>query len=449
MFETVLIANRGEIAVRIIETCRRLQIKAVAVYSEADAHSRHVRMADDAVLIGPAEPAASYVDVDRVLEAARVAGAQAIHPGYGFLAENAAAASRILDAGLAWIGPSAQAIATMGDKVAARNAVAAAGIAVAPGADHAVDDVDSALEQAAALDYPVILKAVSSGGGLGVAVARDDRTLRAVFGPLQERVARFFGSAGILVERYLSPVRHVEVQLLGLADSRIVALGERDCSVQRRHQKIAGEAPAPGLSDSTRARLSRTARQIAELVDYRGAGTVEFLLDTRTEEFVFCEMNCRLQVEHPLTELVTGIDVVEQQLLIAAGAPPSFDADEPPRPDGHAIEVRIYAEDPERFAAATGRITGWQEPSGEGIRFDHGYGRRDRVPPHYDPLLGKVAVWGPDRDAALDRLRSALGQLRIEGPACNLPFFTELLDDPSYRAGTYDTGLVARLRPAA
>jgi acetyl-CoA carboxylase biotin carboxylase subunit len=404
-------------------------------------------MADDAVLIGPAESAASYLDIDRVLEAASVAGAQAIHPGYGFLAENAAAAARFLEAGLAWVGPSSAAIETMSHKVRARNAVRAAGIAVAPGSDQAVTDVDVAAQDAQRLGYPVILKAVVGGGGLGVAVARDEHGLRAVFGRIQERVARFFGSGGILVERYLSRVRHVEVQILGLANGQILALGDRDCSVQRRHQKIAEEAPAPRLDRQTRDRLARTARQVAELVDYQGAGTVEFLLDTATGEFVFCEMNCRLQVEHPITELITGIDLVEQQLLIAAGQAPSFDADELAAPRGHAVEARIYAEDPDRFQPAPGKITAWQEPKGPGIRVERGYGKRDRVTLFYDPLLAKVAVWAPDRAAALDRLRSALRGLRIEGPGCNLPFFTELLDDPSYASGEYDTGLVARLRP--
>jgi acetyl-CoA carboxylase biotin carboxylase subunit len=447
MFETVLIANRGEIAVRIIETCRRMQIKAIAVYSQADAHSLHVRMADEALLIGPADPAQSYLDVARVLEAARISGAQAIHPGYGFLAENAAAAARFVEEGLVWVGPSALAIATMSDKVAARNAVAAAGVPVLPGSEKAVTDADAAAAQAGRLGYPVTLKAAGGGGGLGIAVAADEAALRAAFGPVRDRAERVFGAHGMLVERHLPRVRHIEVQILGLTDGRILALGERDCSVQRRHQKLSEETPAPRLSDETREALSRAARQAAEVVDFTGAGTVEFLLDPVTGDFVFIEMNARLQVEHPITELVTGIDLVEQQLRIAAGQPPSFDADNPLPAHGHAVEARIYGEDAERFRPGPGKITAWREPKGEGIRVDSGYGRRDRVVPYYDPLLAKVSAWGPDRPTALGRLRDALGRFRIEGPANNVRFFAELLDDPAYASGDYDTGVVARLRP--
>jgi acetyl-CoA carboxylase biotin carboxylase subunit len=448
MFETVLVANRGEVAVRVIGTCHRLGMRAVAVYSEADAHALHVRMADDAVLLGPPPPAQSYLDVERVLEAARLSGAQAVHPGYGFLAENAAAARQFAAAGFTWIGPAPEAIATMSDKVTARNVVEAAGVPVSPGSGQAVTDLDTALAEARGLGYPLILKAVGGGGGLGVSVAQDEPALRSVFSAVADRAEQYFGAPGVLLERYLPRARHIEVQVLGLADGRILALGDRDCSVQRRYQKLAEEAPAPGLSDDVRSRLAKAARQTAEAIDYRGLGTVEFLVDPATFEFAFMEMNTRLQVEHPITELVTGIDLVEQQLLVAAGEPPSFDPDEL-TVHGHAVEARIYAEDPVDFRLGAGKITTWREPTGEGIRVDSGYGRRDRVTAYYDPLLAKVAAWGPDRSTALERLRGALGELKIEGPACNLPFFTDLLADPGYIAGEYDTGLVGKLRPTS
>jgi len=445
VFETVLVANRGEIAVRVVRTCQRLGIKAVAVHSEADAGAMHVRLADDAVLLGPAPAAQSYLDIERVIEAARVSGAQAVHPGYGFLAENAGFARAVAAAGLAWVGPSPEAIEAMGDKVAARAVMAAAGVPVATGTEP-LPDADAAARAADRIGYPVMVKAAAGGGGIGMAAVRDEAELRKAYETARTRAERFFGSPSVFLERFLSPARHVEVQVLGLADGRVIALGERDCSVQRRHQKVAEETPSPGVSPALRAEMLAAAVRAAEAVDYRGAGTVECLVPVGSSEFYFLEMNTRLQVEHPVTELVTGVDLVEEQLRVAAGDPPALDPDALPLPSGHALELRVYAEDPKRFLPGPGKITVWSEPSGEGVRVDSGYRAGDTVTPYYDPLMAKLCVWGTDRPAALERARAAVADFRVEGPKCNLPFFTELLADPEFVSGRYDTGLVERMR---
>ena len=444
MFETVLIANRGEIARRVSRTCHRLGIRTVAVYSAADAQALHVLEADEAVLLGAAPPAESYLDGVKVLEAAHRTGAQAIHPGYGFLSENADFAQAVLDAGLVWIGPPPEAIRLMGDKVNARNLMQAAGVPVAAGTLTPLTEVEVAVAAARDLGYPLMVKAAAGGGGIGMGVAWDEAGLRTAFETATTRAARFFGSPAILLERYLARARHVEVQVLGLADGRIVTLGERDCSVQRRHQKVAEETPSPGVGPQLRARLLAAAVRAGEAVGYRGAGTVECLVDVEAQDFVFLEMNTRLQVEHPITELVTGVDLVEQQLLIAAGQPPSYDVEAPPV--GHAIELRVYAEDPVRFLPGPGRVTRWQEPAGEGIRVDSGYREGDTVTPFYDPLLAKLAVWGSTRAEALARAGTAVAGFQVEGPKVNLPFFTELLANEEFRSGAYDTGLVDRMR---
>jgi len=446
VFESVLVANRGEIAVRVIGTCQRLGVKAVAVHSEADAGALHVRVADESVLLGPAPAAESYLDIGRVLEAAQVTGVQAIHPGYGFLAENAEFARRVAAAGLAWVGPTPEAIEAMGDKVAARAAMAAAGVPVAPGTDP-LPDADAAAAAAARIGYPVMVKAVAGGGGIGMAAVDDEPALRTAYETARTRAERFFGSPAVFLERYLPHARHVEVQVLGLADGRVLALGERDCSVQRRHQKVAEETPSPGVTPALRERMLAAARRAAQAVDYRGAGTVECLVPADgSGEFFFLEMNTRLQVEHPVTELVTGIDLVEEQLRVAAGDPPALDPDRLPEPHGHAIELRIYAEDPKRFLPGPGKITRWEQPSGDGIRVDAGYAAGDTVTPYYDPLLAKLCVWGEDRPAALERARAAVAGFAVEGPKCNLPLFAELLQQPEFVSGSYDTGLIDRMR---
>jgi acetyl-CoA carboxylase biotin carboxylase subunit len=446
VFESLLVANRGEIARRVIRTARRMGLKAVAVYSEADASLPHVREADESVLIGPAAPARSYLDMDAVIEAARRTNAEAVHPGYGFLAENAEFARRVIDAGLVWVGPDPEAIARLGDKVNARNLMADAGVPVAAGTREPLHDVDSAVAAVAGIGYPVMVKAAAGGGGIGMSAAYDEGQLRAAFETARTRAERFFGDPSILLERYLPGARHVEVQILGLTDGRVVALGERDCSVQRRHQKVAEETPSPGVEEPLRARLLAAAVRAGEAVGYRNAGTVECLVDPAAQEFVFLEMNTRLQVEHPITELVTGIDLVEQQLLIAAGEPVTFDAAAGVRTRGHALELRVYAEDPRRFLPGPGEITTWEEPAGDGVRVDSGYAAGDTVTPFYDPLLAKLCVWGADREEALARGRTAVSAFRVEGPKHNLPFFAELLDHPDFVSGDYDTGLVSLMR---
>jgi acetyl-CoA carboxylase, biotin carboxylase subunit len=446
VLESVLVANRGEIARRIIVTCRRLGVRSVAVYSEADADLPFAREADEALLIGPPPPAQSYLDAGAILTAARQSRAAAIHPGYGFLSENAAFAHQVLAEGLTWVGPSPQAIEQMGDKINARNLMHRAGVPIALGSTEPVTDVAQALAEAERIGYPVMVKAAAGGGGIGMSAATDPEALQTAFDTARTRAERFFGSPAILLERFIERARHVEVQIIGLNDGRVVALGERDCSVQRRHQKVAEETPSPGVSPQMREGLLAAAVRAGEAVGYLGAGTVEFLLDVRKQEFMFLEMNTRLQVEHPVTELVTGIDLVEQQFLVAAGDLVSF---EPVgvRPEGHALEFRVYAEDPVRFLPSPGAITQWEEPAGPGIRVDAGYEVGNTVTPFYDPLLAKLCVHGPTRDEALGRAREAVAAFRVAGPKTNLPFHADLLASEPFVSGDYDTTVVAGLRP--
>jgi acetyl-CoA carboxylase biotin carboxylase subunit len=446
VLESVLVANRGEIARRVIRTARRMGIRAVAVYSDADADLPYVSEADQAVHIGPAQPARSYLDAAALLAAAAKTGAAAVHPGYGFLAENADFAARVIAAGLTWVGPSPEAIEQMGDKIRARNLMEKAGVPVAPGTREPVTDVATAVLEAERVGYPVMVKAAAGGGGIGMGAAADEAGLRAAFETARSRAERFFGSPEILLERFVAHARHVEVQILGLAGGRVLALGERDCSVQRRHQKVAEETPSPGVSAALRERMLAAAVQAGKAVGYRGAGTVECLVDTDAGSFVFLEMNTRLQVEHPVTELVTGIDLVEQQFLIASGEPPSFDPASV-TPEGHAIELRVYAEDPVRFLPGPGTITEWEEPAGAGVRVDAGYRAGNTVTPFYDPLLAKLCVHGADREQALDRARAAVAAFRITGPKTNLAFHADLLTSTEFVAGDYDTSLVSKLRP--
>ena len=443
MFESLLVANRGEIARRVLRTARALGLRTVAVYSEADAGLPHVREADEAILLGAAPPAESYLDGAKVIEAARQAGAAALHPGYGFLSENAEFARAVAAAGIVWVGPPPEAIERMGDKINARNLMADAGVPVARGTREPVADLDGALAAAEAIGYPVMVKAAGGGGGIGMSVATDATALRAAFEGARTRAERFFGNPAILLERYLPRARHVEVQLLGLADGRVVALGERDCSVQRRHQKVAEETPSPGVGEVLRQRMLDAAVRAGEAVRYRGAGTVECLVDPEEQDFVFLEMNTRLQVEHPVTEMVTGLDLVAAQLRVAAGEEVELPAAEPA---GHAIELRVYAEDPVRFLPSPGVISVWEEPAGEGVRVDAGYAEGCTVTPYYDPLLAKLIVHAADRPHALARARAAVAEFRIEGLKTNLPFFVELLANPEFVTGDYDTRLVERMR---
>jgi acetyl-CoA carboxylase, biotin carboxylase subunit len=447
MLESVLVANRGEIARRVMRTARRMGIRAVAVYSDADADLPYVREADQAVHIGPAQPARSYLDAGAIIEAARKTGAASVHPGYGFLAENADFARQVIAAGLIWVGPDPAAIEQMGDKIKARNLIERAGVPVSPGSREPLTDVASAMAEADRIGYPVMVKAAAGGGGIGMGVATGPADLKAAFETARSRAERFFGSPEILLERYVARARHVEVQILGLADGTVLALGERDCSVQRRHQKVAEETPSPGVSAVLREQMLAAAVRAGQAVGYQGAGTVECLVDTDTGSFVFLEMNTRLQVEHPVTELVTGIDLVEQQFRIAVGDPPSFDP-AAVRYTGHALELRVYAEDPVRFLPGPGTITQWDEPSGEGIRVDAGYQAGNTVTPFYDPLLAKLCVHAADRESALERARKAVAAFAVTGPKTNLAFHSELLANPEFVSGNYDTSLISKMRPS-
>jgi acetyl-CoA carboxylase, biotin carboxylase subunit len=447
VLESVLVANRAEIASRVIGTARRLGIRSVAVYSEADAELPFVAAADEAVLIGPAQPAASYLNDEAILAAARQTGAQAVHPGYGFLSENPDFAARVIAAGLVWVGPSPDSIAQMGDKINARNLMEAAGVPVAPGTREPAADLPAALAAAEQLGYPLMVKAAAGGGGIGMTVAAGPEELAAGYATARSRAERFFGDPAILLERYVERARHVEVQILGLADGSVLALGERDCSVQRRHQKVAEETPSPGVDADLRRRMLAAAVRAGQTVNYRGAGTIEFLVDVAAGDFMFLEMNTRLQVEHPVTELVTGVDLVEQQFRIAAGQEVSF-APAELSVTGHALELRVYAEDSQRFLPSPGTIEEWTPPVGPGVRLDAGYAAGNTVTPFYDPLLAKLCVHGADRAEALARASAAVGAFRITGLKTNLQFHADLLESAEFRSGDYDTSLVGRLRPA-
>ncbi|MGC5285773.1 acetyl-CoA carboxylase biotin carboxylase subunit [Micromonospora sp. DT231] len=445
MIESLLVANRGEIARRIIRTAKRLGIRAIAVYSEADADLPFVAEADEAVLIGPPAPAQSYRNTEAILAAATSTGAQAIHPGYGFLSENAEFARTVEASGLIWVGPGADAITAMGDKINARNLMAAAGVPVAPGTTDPAADLDAAVTAAAEIGYPVMVKAAAGGGGMGMGVAVDEAALRTEYDKVRAFAERMFGDGSVLIERFFPRVRHVEVQILGLADGRVVALGERECSVQRRNQKLVEESPSPAVSPELRSRLLAAAVRAGEAVGYRNAGTVECLLDPATGDFFFLEMNTRLQVEHPVTEYVYGVDLVEEQLRVASGLAPTFDPDALTS-RGHAIEMRVNAEDPKRFLPGPGVIRTWVEPAGDGVRVDSGYTEGNTVTPFYDSLLAKLIITGATRAEVLERAKVAVAAFQIAGPKNNLPFFTELLDNEEFLSGAYDTAIVSRMR---
>lgn len=445
MFDSLLVANRGEIARRIIRTARALGLRTVAVHSDVDADLPFVQEADEAVLLGGAAPAESYRNAEAILAAAKATGAAAIHPGYGFLSENADFARAVVEAGLIWVGPAPESITAMGDKIAARNLMAKAGVPIAPGTEDPVTTADAAADAASSIGYPVIIKASAGGGGMGMAVVESPEKMAAEYEKVTAFAARLFGDPSVFVERYFPRVRHVEVQILGLADGTVVDLGERDCSVQRRNQKVAEETPCPVLEPATRAALLEAARLAGRAVDYRGAGTVEFLYSPDTKEFFFLEMNTRLQVEHPITEAVYGVDLVAAQLRIAAGEEPGFDP-KTLAPRGHAIELRINAEDSKRFLPGPGAITSWSEPRGAGIRVDAGYGPGTVVTPAYDSLMAKLIVHAENRSAALELARSAVADFEVVGPKSNLAFHAELLERPEFVSGDYDTSLVARMR---
>ncbi|MFH8340409.1 biotin carboxylase N-terminal domain-containing protein [Streptomyces sp. AM6-12] len=441
MFDTVLVANRGEIAVRVIRTLRELGVRSVAVFSDADAGARHVREADTAVRIGPAPASESYLSVERLLEAAARTGAQAIHPGYGFLAENAAFARACEEAGLVFIGPPADAIALMGDKIRAKETVAAAGVPVVPGGR------DPELAEAArALGAPVLLKPSAGGGGKGMRLVRDLSVLDEEIAAARREARASFGDDTLLVERWIDRPRHIEIQVLADGHGQVVHLGERECSLQRRHQKIIEEAPSVLLDEATRAAMGEAAVQAARSCGYRGAGTVEFIVPgSDPSQYYFMEMNTRLQVEHPVTELVTGLDLVEWQLRVAAGEPLGFAQDDVTL-TGHAVEARICAEDPARgFLPSGGTVLLLDEPEGDGVRTDSGLSEGTEVGSLYDPMLSKVIAYGPDRATALRRLRAALAGTVTLGVQTNAGFLRRLLAHPDVVAGELDTGLVERV----
>jgi len=460
VFATVLVANRGEIAVRVIATLRRLGIRSVAVYSDADTHSPHVALADTAVRLGPAPAAQSYLAIDRVVDAAIRSGAQAIHPGYGFLSERAAFARAVADAGLVFVGPPAHAIETMGDKVRAKRLAARAGVPLVPGADEA--DGGDLVAAAQGLGYPLLVKAAAGGGGKGMRVVRGPAGLPDALSAARREALAAFGDGALLLERYVERPRHLEIQVLADDHGACVALGERECSLQRRYQKVVEEAPSPLLDPAAHERMSAGAVALAQAVGYTGVGTVEFLvsgdgahpgLDGPGGGFAFLEMNTRLQVEHPVTEQVWGLDLVEQQLRVAAGEALPAALVGPSRsagPSGHAVEARVYAEDPRRgFLPTGGRVLALRAPSGEpGVRLDLGIATGTAVGSAYDPLLGKVIAHGADRAEALRRLDAALGGLAVLGVTTNVAFLRRLLADPDVRAGRLDTGLIARMLEA-
>jgi acetyl-CoA/propionyl-CoA carboxylase biotin carboxyl carrier protein len=445
MFDTVLVANRGEIAVRVFRTLRALGIRSVAVYSDADAGARHVREADVAVRLGPAAARESYLSIERILAAARATGAQAIHPGYGFLAENAAFAQACAEAGVVFVGPPVKAVEVMGDKIRAKQTVSAAGVPVVPGRTEPGMSDEDLVASAEEIGYPVLIKPSAGGGGKGMHLVRDRAALRSEIAGARREAAASFGDDTLFLERWVERPRHIEVQVLADTLGSVVHLGERECSLQRRHQKVVEEAPSVLLDPATRERIGAAAVETARAVGYAGAGTVEFIVSAdRPDEFFFMEMNTRLQVEHPVTELVTGIDLVEQQLRVAAGEPLPL-AQEDVRLDGHAVEVRVYAEDPARgFLPTGGTALLLREPAGEHVRVDSGVRAGGTVATTYDPMLSKVIAWGPDRAVALARLDRALSQTAVLGVGTNVAFLRAVLANPDVRAGRLDTGLLER-----
>ena len=443
MLGKVLVANRGEIAVRIIAACRDLGLRTVIAYSDADRDALPVRLADERVCIGPASPRESYLDVPRILTAAQISGADAIHPGYGFLAESHALAEVCEACRVTFIGPPPESIRSMGDKALARRIMQEAGVPILPGTESGVSGVDEATRVAAQVGYPVLLKASFGGGGRGMRIVGSEAELAPALASAAAEAQAAFGDAEVYIERYLPSVRHVEVQVFADAHGNTVHLGERDCSVQRRHQKLVEEAPGPGLTDATRAKLGAAAVKAAEAVGYRNAGTVEFLMDP-DGNFFFSEMNVRIQVEHPVTEMVTGVDLVREQIQVAAGEPLSF-SQESVRVSGAAIECRINAEDPERFIPSPGTITAFHSPGGPGVRVDTAAHAGAVIPPYYDSLVAKLIVHGEDRTHAVARMRRALAEMEVEGIHTTLPLHRRIMASEEFLAGGFDTGFIGRL----
>ncbi len=435
MFDKVLIANRGEIALRIQRACKEFGIATVAVHSTADADAMHVKLADESVCIGPPPAAESYLNIPRLLAACEITGADAIHPGYGFLSENARFAEILEEHGITFIGPTSEHIRIMGDKIEAKETAKRLGIPVVPGSDGAVTNEAQALKVAKAMGFPVLIKAAAGGGGRGMKVARSAEDLDMALKTARAEAKAAFGDDSVYIEKYLTHPRHIEIQVFGDGKGNAIHLGERDCSLQRRHQKVLEEAPSPALNAEIRNKIGSTVARAMQKIKYRGAGTVEFLY--QDGEFYFIEMNTRLQVEHPVTEMITGLDLVLEQIRVAAGNPLSVKQEEVTF-SGHAIECRICAENPKTFRPSPGKITYWHPPGGLGVRVDSGAYQGYRIPPNYDSLIGKLIVAGKNRNECLMRLRRCLSEFVIDGIETTIPLFTELVRHPDIQNGTYD-----------
>lgn len=440
MFKKILIANRGEIALRIIRTCKRLGIETVSVYSEADSESLHVKQADEAFLIGKPRVNESYLNIEKIIEVAKQTGAEAIHPGYGLLSENANFARRCQEEGITFIGPNADVIQKMGSKIEARKTMEEAGVPVVPGVTEAIENEDEAVKIANEIGYPVMLKASAGGGGIGMQIVRSDDELRKAFAGNKKRATDFFGDGAMFIEKFVENPRHIEIQVLADNDGNTVYLWERDCSVQRRHQKVVEEAPSPFLDEETRRKMGETAVKAAKAIGYTNAGTIEFLVDDH-KNFYFLEMNTRLQVEHPVTEEITGLDLVEEQLKIASGEKLSFSQEDVKR-EGHAIEVRIYAEDPKTFFPSPGTISNLQLPNGDNVRNECAVSGGSVVTPFYDPMIAKLIVKGENRNEAIQLLEEALQNYVIEGIKTNIPMLLEVVRHEAFKQGNVTTNFV-------
>ena len=437
----VLVANRGEIALRVMRTARKMGLKTVAVYSEADRNAPQVRFADEAVLLGPAPSAQSYLVMDKIIQACRDTGADAVHPGYGFLSENSVFAQKVTEAGIIFIGPRPHAIEVMGNKLAAKEAVKDYDVPMVPGVDHAITDVEEAKRTAQEIGFPILIKAAAGGGGKGMRIVERAEEFTEQMDRAVSEAVSAFGDGAVFIEKYVSKPRHIEIQVLADTHGNIVHLFERDCSVQRRHQKVVEEAPSAVLTPDLRERMGTAAVGVARSCDYVGAGTVEFLLDA-DHHFYFLEMNTRLQVEHPVTELITGIDLVEQQIRVARGERLSFSQDDL-KIRGHAMELRVYAEDPlDNFLPSIGTLETYRRPEGEGIRVDDGFEQGMDVPIYYDPMIAKLVTYAPTREAAIQRMREAIDQYEIEGIETTLSFGRFVMNHQAFVSGDFDTGFV-------
>jgi acetyl-CoA carboxylase biotin carboxylase subunit len=447
LFKKILIANRGEIAVRVIRACKELDIKTVAVYSDVDRDSLHTKLADESVCIGPAGSAQSYNNIPSILTAAEITDSEAIHPGYGFLSENPHFAEACHTSGITFIGPAAESIRLGGDKAKARQVMKRRGVPVVPGSDGPVVSEEAALKTAKKIGLPVILKASAGGGGRGMRIVREEGELEKLYFMAQREALTAFGNGEIYVEKFIPEMRHIEVQIIADAKGNVIHLGERDCSIQRRHQKLIEEAPSPAITEKFRKKIGEYAVKAARAFKYKNAGTIEFIVDTEGNIY-FMEINTRLQVEHPVTEYVSGVDIVKEQIKIAAGLPLEFKQPQI-KLSGHAIECRINAEDPERFIPSPGRITFLSLPGGPGVRVDTAAYNGCVIPSHYDSLVAKLIVYGKDRSEAIAKLRRALDEFVIEGIKTTIPFHKKVLNDPDFIKGTFTTGFVEKMNGPA